>query len=169
MPSIHGLWELACPLAAFVGSMRPCFRYWKQNLRNKGLRWSKRTLASTLNALWKPNSMNTLCGSQNGRFELLQATYTRIGCQSGLFELLHTLCGGQNGPSKHRSKLTLQASTSNLHALRRSKRFLQTCTKVYTHCPIFKLDFQNLYKPRTRFALVKTDSPNFYGLLNPFR
>ena len=23
MPSIHGLWEVACPLAAFGGSMRP--------------------------------------------------------------------------------------------------------------------------------------------------
>ena len=69
-----------------------------------------------------------------------------------LYVLLHDL---------PRSKLTLRTYSGLLLGFRWSKRTLRTCTGILhalwrlNHSPKF-------YRPRTRFAVVKTDSANLY-------
>ena len=66
------------------------------------------------------------------------------------------------------SKWTDPASANNLHSIRLSKRtpFLY---KPAARFAVVKTDSPNFNNPRRRFALAIMDFPNFYKLLHAFR
>ena len=99
---------------------------------------------------------NTVCGSLKALF------YTLFVGQNPFFELptdflvvkTHSLNSASMLHALWWSKRTLRTSASILHAFRRRKR------TFYTHCG-GQNALSNLCKHGTRFAVVKTHSPNF--------